>query len=43
VPIVVLAAHLGMAVFRKLSNRQFNCVVYVLLAFAGLTLVAKFT
>jgi uncharacterized membrane protein YfcA len=42
VPIVVLAAHLGMAVFRKLSNRQFNCVVYLLLAFAGLTLVAKF-
>jgi uncharacterized membrane protein YfcA len=42
VPIVVLAAHLGMAVFRKLSNRQFNCVVYAFLAIAGLTLVAKF-
>ena len=42
VPIVVLAAHLGMGVFRKLSNRQFNRLVYVLLAVAGLTLVAKF-
>jgi uncharacterized membrane protein YfcA len=42
VPIVVLAAHLGMAAFRKLNNRQFNCVVYLLLASAGLSLVAKF-
>lgn len=41
VPIVVLAAHLGIAVFRKLSNRQFNCVVYGLLVAAGLTLVMK--
>jgi hypothetical protein len=39
--IVVLAAHLGIAVFRKLSNRQFNCVVYGLLVAAGLTLVMK--
>jgi uncharacterized membrane protein YfcA len=42
VPIVVLAAHLGIAVFRKLSNRQFNCAVYGLLIAAGLTLTAKF-
>lgn len=42
VPIVMLAAHLGLAVFRKLSNRQFNYAVHCLLIAAGLTLVAKF-
>jgi len=42
VPIVILAAHLGLALFRKLSNRQFNYAVYGLLIAAGLTLVAKF-
>lgn len=42
VPIVVLAAHLGIAVFRKLSNRQFNCMVYLMLTVAGITLLAKF-
>lgn len=42
VPIVILAAHLGLALFRKLSNRQFNYAVYGLLIVAGLTLVAKF-
>jgi len=42
VPTVVLAAHLGIAVFRKLSNRQFNCVVHGLLIAAGATLLAKY-
>jgi uncharacterized membrane protein YfcA len=42
VPGVVLAAHLGIAVFRKLSNQQFNRVVYGLLVAAGVTLVMKF-
>ena len=42
VPVVMLAAHLGLAVFRKLSNRQFNYMVYCLLVVAGFTLVAKF-
>jgi uncharacterized membrane protein YfcA len=42
VPSVVLAAHLGIAVFRKLSNRQFNRVVYGLLVAAGVTLLVKF-
>lgn len=41
VPIVTLAAHLGIAVFHKLSNRQFNCAVYGLLIAAGLTLAAR--
>jgi hypothetical protein len=39
---VLLAAHLGIAVFRKLSNGQFNRVVYCLLIVAGATLAAKF-
>jgi len=42
VPGVLLAAHLGIAVFRKLSNGQFNRVVYCLLIVAGATLAAKF-
>ena len=42
VPSVLLAAHLGIAVFRKLSNRQFNQIVYGLLVAAGVTLVIKF-
>jgi uncharacterized membrane protein YfcA len=42
VPSALLAAHLGIAVFRKLSNAQFNRVVYGLLIAAGLTLVMKF-
>jgi uncharacterized membrane protein YfcA len=42
VPSALLAAHLGIAVFRKLSNAQFNRVVYGLLIAAGLTLAMKF-
>jgi hypothetical protein len=42
VPIVVLAAHLGIAVFRKLGSRQFSSAVHLLLTIAGVTLAAKF-
>jgi len=42
VPTAMLAAHLGIAVFRKLSNRQFNYMVYGLLIAAGVTLLAKY-
>jgi uncharacterized membrane protein YfcA len=41
VPVALLAAHLGVAVFRKLTNKQFNRLVYCLLIVAGASLFLK--
>lgn len=37
----LLAAHLGVAVFRALTNKQFSIVVHCLLIVSGVSLVAK--
>ena len=37
----LLAAHLGLAVFRRLGNRQFARIVAALLALSGMTLLLR--
>lgn len=41
VPVVLLAAYIGLALFKKLTHRQFTLVVYGLLVVSGLSLLAK--
>jgi len=37
----LLAAHLGIVVFRRLNNRQFGIAVHCLLIVSGVSLAAK--